>query len=241
LKGDDVSLPDNVIRKLFRFARLRSTDVFYHLGCGTNNTIRIAAQEFKVKKSVGVEIRKSLATKARNNIAGIANTQITNQDMRKARISDASVLLFWFTNPRIIGQMIKRFEIELPDGARVITLWSPLELMVPTKAEFPFFVCKKPFNYAENLSEQIKAIYGTTCIDFNASWLLADRYICALEVVPGEYRRFLNMLHSMIIWTNAWNSGVACENEIPPPVTTYIGILKTFFNIDLSNLVDARR
>jgi hypothetical protein len=210
------------------------------LGCGTNNTIRIAAQEFEVKKSVGIEIRKSLATKARNNIAGIANAQITNQDIRKVRITDASVLLFWFTNPRIIGQMIKRFEIELSDGARVITLWSPLELMVPTRAEFPFFVCKKPFNYAENLSEQIKAIYGTTCIDFNASWMLADRYICALEVVPGEYRRFLNMLHSMIIWINAWNSGVACENEIPPPVTTYIGILKTFFNIDLSNLVDAR-
>jgi hypothetical protein len=210
------------------------------LGCGTNNTIRIAAQEFKVKKSVGIEIRKSLATKARNNIAGIANAQIINQDIRKVRITDASVLLFWFTNPRIIGQMIKRFEIELSDGARVITLWSPLELMVPTRAEFPFFVCKKPFNYAENLSEQIKAIYGTTCIDFNASWLLADRYICTLEVVPGEYRRFLNMLHSMIIWINAWNSGVACENEIPPPVTTYIGILKTFFNIDLSNLVDAR-
>ena len=156
------------------------------------------------------------------------------------QISDASVLLLWFTNPRIIGQMIKRFEIELYDGARVITLWSPLELMVPTRAEFPFFVCKKPFNYAENLPEQIKAIYGTTCIDFNASWSLADRYICALEVVPGEYRRFLNMLHSMIIWINAWNSGVACENEIPPPVTTYIGILKTFFNIDLSTLVDAR-
>jgi hypothetical protein len=210
------------------------------LGCGTNNTIRIAAQEFKVKKSVGIEIRKSLATKARNNIAGIANAQITNQDIRKVQISDASVLLLWFTNPRIIGQMIKRFEIELYDGARVITLWSPLELMVPTRAEFPFFVCKKPFNYAENLPEQIKAIYGTTCIDFNASWLLADRYICALEVVPGEYRRFLNMLHSMIIWINAWNSGVACENEIPPPVTTYIGILKTFFNIDLSTLVDAR-
>jgi hypothetical protein len=210
------------------------------LGCGTNNTIRIAAQEFKVKKSVGIEIRKSLATKTRNNIAGIANAQIITQDIRKVRITDASVLMLWFTNPRIIGQMIKRFEIELSDGARVITLWSPLELMVPTRAEFPFFVCKKPFNYAENLSEQIKAIYGTTCIDFNASWLLADRYICTLEVVPGEYRRFLNMLHSMIIWINAWNSGVACENEIPPPVTTYIGILKTFFNIDLSNLVDAR-
>jgi hypothetical protein len=46
-------------------------------------------------------------------------------------------------------------------------------------------------------------------------------------------------LHSMIIWINAWNSGVACEKEVPPPVTTYIGILKTFFNIDLSTMIKA--
>jgi Histone methylation protein DOT1 len=240
LKGDDVSLSDNVIRKIFRFARLQRSDVFYHLGCGTNNTIGIAAKEFKVKKSIGIEIRKSVAARALNNIAGISNAQITNQDIRKVRVSEASVLLFWFTNPKIIGQMIKRFETELSDGARVITIWSPLDLMVPTKAEFPFFICKKPFNYAETLSEQIKAIYGTTCIDFSASWLLADRYMEALEVIPGKYRRFLNMLHSVIIWINAWNSEVACEDEIPPPVTTYIGILKTFFNIDLSNLVKSR-
>ena len=237
LKGDDVSLSDNVIRKLFRFARLQRSDVFYHLGCGSNNTVGIAANEFKVKKSVGIEIRKSVAARALNNIAGISTAQITNQDIRKVRISEASVLLFWFTDPKIIGQMIKRFETELSDGARVITIWSPLDLMVPTKAEFPFFICKKPFNYAKNLSEQIRTIYGTTCIDFSASWLLADRYMDALEVVPGKYRRFLNMLHSSIIWINAWKSGVACEDEIPPPLTAYIGILKTFFNIDLSDLV----
>jgi Histone methylation protein DOT1 len=240
LKGDDVSLPDNVIRKLFRFARLQRSDVFYHLGCGTNNTIGIAAKEFKVKKSVGIEIRKSVAARALNNIAGISNAQITNQDILKVRVSEASVLLFWFTNPKIIGQMIKRFETELSDGARVITIWSPLDLMVPAKAEFPFFICKKPFNYAETLSEQIKAIYGSACIDFSASWLLADRYMEALEVVPGKYRKFLNMLHSAIIWINAWNTGVACEDEIPPPLTTYIGVLKTFFNIDLADLVKSR-
>jgi hypothetical protein len=45
------------------------------------------------------------------------------------------------------------------------------------------------------------------------------------------------MLQSMIIWINAWNMGVACEEVIPPPVQTYIGILKTFFNIDLSNMI----
>jgi hypothetical protein len=31
--------------------------------------------------------------------------------------------------------------------------------------------------------------------------------------------------------------GVACEEEIPPPVQTYIGILKTFFNIDLTDMI----
>jgi hypothetical protein len=58
-----------------------------------------------------------------------------------------------------------------------------------------------------------------------------------LEVVPKQYLRFVNMLQSMIIWINAWNMGVACEDEIPPPVESYIGILKTFFNIDLSDMI----
>jgi hypothetical protein len=31
--------------------------------------------------------------------------------------------------------------------------------------------------------------------------------------------------------------GVACEDEVPPPVQTYIGILKTFFSVDLSEMI----
>ncbi|MFZ0698052.1 MAG: hypothetical protein WAM88_13035 [Nitrososphaeraceae archaeon] len=240
LKGEDVTLPDNVIRNLFKFARLRKTDIFYHLGCGANNTVKIAATEFNAKKSIGIEMRRSLAIKTRSKLKGIENARIINQDIRKVSISEATVLLFWFTDSKIIRQMTRRFEKELQNGARVVTIWSPLELMIPSKAKFPFFVCKKPFNYANNLPEQINAIYGTPCIDFTASWLLSEKYIDSLEVVQGEYRRFLNMLHSMIMWINAWNSGVACEDEIPPPVATYIGILKTFFNIDLSSMVKVK-
>jgi hypothetical protein len=58
-----------------------------------------------------------------------------------------------------------------------------------------------------------------------------------LEVVPTQYLRFVNMLQSMIIWINAWNMGVACEEKIPPPVETYTGILKAFFDIDLSDMI----
>ena len=237
LRGERVSLTDNVIRKIFNFAKLKKGDIFCHLGCGEGNTVAIAAKEFGVKKSIGIEIDKSIADNARRHIAGLKNAYIINADIRKADISEATVLLFWFSDSTLVDTLTKRFKKELRNGARVITIWAPLTMTLPYKVEFPFFVNKKPFKRARSIQQQIRSIYGTNCIDFTASWLLAERYIDALEVTPSEYRRFVNIMQSMVIWINAWNMGVACEDEIPPPVQTYLGILKTFFNIDMSSMV----
>jgi protein-L-isoaspartate O-methyltransferase len=237
LKGERVSLTDNVIRKIFNFAKLKKGDIFCHLGCGEGNTVAIAAKEFGVKKSIGIEIDKSIADNARRHIADLKNAYIINTDIREADISEATVLLFWFSDSSLVDTLTKRFKKELRNGARVITIWAPLTMTLPYKVEFPFFVNKKPFKRARSIQQQIRSIYGTKCIDFTASWLLAERYIDALEVTPSEYRRFVNILQSMVIWINAWNMGVACEDEIPPPVQTYLGILKTFFNIDMSSMV----
>jgi 16S rRNA A1518/A1519 N6-dimethyltransferase RsmA/KsgA/DIM1 with predicted DNA glycosylase/AP lyase activity len=133
VKGEDISIPDNVIRKLFKLANLRKRDTFYDLGCGLNNTVAIAVKEFKVRKSVGIEIRKSVAIEAGIKIADIKNAKIVNNDIRTTSISDASVLLYWFTDPDTSHRMIKRFENELKIGARIITIWSPLDLMLPSK------------------------------------------------------------------------------------------------------------
>jgi len=238
--GEAVSLPDNVVRRIFKFAKLKKSDVFYHLGCGEGNAVEIAAKEFGVKKSVGIELNKATAAKARKQIAGIKTAEIVNIDITKANISDATVLLFWFNDPEMVDAMKDRFKI-LKLGARVITIWAPLGMTLPDKIDFPFFVSKKPFKRARSIRQQIKAIYNTDCIDFAAAWLLAERYIDALEVVPGEYRRFVNMLQGMVIWINAWNMGVACEGEVPPPVQTYVGILKTFFSIDLTSMIKAQK
>lgn len=238
--GEAVSLPDGVVRKILKFAELKKSDVFYHLGCGEGNAVAIAAREFGVKKSVGIEIKKSTAARARKRIASIRNAEIINTDIRKADISDATVVLFWFNDPDMVDSMTKRFK-KLKDGTRVITIWAPLGMTLPDRIDFPFFVSKKPFKRARSIRQQIKAIYKTDCIDFTAAWLLAERYIDALEVVPGEYRRFVNMLQGMVIWINAWNMGVACEDEVPPPVQTYVGILKTFFNIDLTGMIKAQK
>ena len=235
IKGEDRLLPDNLIRKIFTFGGLNEHDIFYDLGCGINNTVALASKEFNVKRSIGIEIKRGRCFENRKKIVGLKNARIINQDIRKTNLSEATVLLFWFTDSKMIQQMIRKFENELKNSARIITLWSPLDMMLPSRIEFPFFLSKKPFSYAGNIRNQIEAIYGNSCIDFTASWLLAEKYIDTLEVVPGQYRRFVNVLKSITIWINAWNMGVACEEEIPPPVESYIGILKTFFDIDLSN------
>jgi trans-aconitate methyltransferase len=237
VKGDSVALSDGAVRRVFKFAELSEQDVFYHLGCGDGNAVALAAREFKVKKSVGVEIDNDLAAKAYDRIASTANAKIINADIRQVDISEATVILFWFADSRIVSRMVSRFKNELQVGARVITIWSPPGMMLPSKVDFPFFMCRKPFKNARSIRDQIKAAYGNRCIDFTAAWILAEKYIDALEAAPGQYRRFVNILQSMVIWINAWNMKVACEDEIPPPVESYLGILRTFFNIDLSGMI----
>jgi len=238
--GEAVSLPDSVIRKIFKFAKLKKSDVFYHLGCGDGKAVEIAAKEFGVKKSIGIDVDSAVTAKAQKLTTGTKNAEIINADIRKADISGATILLFWFNDDDMIDTMMKRFR-KLKTGARVVTIWAPLGMTLPDRTDFPFFVSKKPFKHAKSIRQQISAIYHTDCIDFTAAWLLAERYIDALEVVPGEYRRFVNMLQGMVIWINAWNMGVACENEVPPPVHTYIGILKTFFSIDLTSMIKVQK
>jgi trans-aconitate methyltransferase len=240
VSGEAVSLHDSVVRKIFKFAKLKQSDVFYHLGCGDGKAVAIAANEFGVKKTVGIDIDKAAVSKAQKQITGTKNAEIVNADIRQADISDATIVLFWFNDSEMIDAMMKRFK-KLKAGARVITIWAPLGMTLPDRIDFPFFVSKTPFKRAKSIREQIKAIYHSDCIDFTAAWLLAERYIDALEVVPGEYRRFVNMLQGMVIWINAWNMGVACEDEVPPPVQTYIGILKTFFSIDLASMIKVQK
>jgi len=181
-----ILFPDNVLRKLFRFVDLRKSDIFYDLGCGSSSAVAIAAEEFKVKRSIGIEIRRKIAIEARKKIVSMNNAEIIIGDIRKAAISDATVLFFWFTDPKVIEPMVGRFQKELKSGARVITILAPPDLMLPIKTKFPFFVFQKPFKYAKEIQEQIEAIFGKPCIDFVDSWLIAEKYI---DELGGRSRR----------------------------------------------------
>jgi hypothetical protein len=236
LTGDSIVIPDDFIRKMFSFSNLNKDDVFYHLGIGNNpSTLRIAIEEFKVKKAVGIDISDTIIDEIKSKTKNIKNAYAINESVTSCSLSEATVIFSWFTDEKISKSLSQKFESELASGSRIISIWSPPALYLPDKIDFPILVCEKPFKIGVDIKDQLKAIYKTDCIDFTAAWNLADRYIKSFETVDLRHHRFLNILQSLIIWFNARDLGIACENEIPPPVKSYVEILKYFFNIDLTD------
>ena len=73
ISGNDVQLPEHSFRKIFEFLNLNENDVFYHLGCGDGKGIKIALQEFHVKKAIGVDNSKEKIQQAKNELLNKLN------------------------------------------------------------------------------------------------------------------------------------------------------------------------
>ena len=52
-----------------------------------------------------------------------------------------------------------------------------------------------------------------------------------------ENDRFLVIIQALTIWINAKNLGVACDDEIPDSIKSYIAILKEYFGIEVEHLL----
>ena len=237
ISGDDVQLPDDSFRKIFKFLELDENDIFYHLGCGDGKGIFISRNEFNVKKAVGIDndIKKIQQANDYGKKIKLDGWEFFCEDVLSAKMDDATVILFWFTDNDLIENMMEKFE-GLPDGCRIITIWGPLPQCLPSKVDFPYIVNQVPFKMA-NLKEQLLEIFDAKCIDFVNAWEYAERYTKAISSSDIENNRFLTILQSLVIWINAKNLGIACGNEIPIPIKNYMGILKTFFNIEVEHLL----
>lgn len=239
ISGDEVELSDNTLREIFRFAGLTENDVFYHLGCGSGKSITISLEEFKVKKAIGIDNNKDKIIQAQKLLEEkhISNGSFRYQDVTVSDITDATVILFWFSDENVIEKMISKFE-NLKPGCKIITIWGPLTGFIPNKVDFPYILNVTPFKKAESLREQMLSVFNTDCIDFAVAWEFADRYSKAIGSKNSENDRFLTILQTIVIWINAKNLGIACGDDIPDPVKSDIGILKTYFNIEVEHLLD---
>lgn len=235
ISGDDVQLPRHSFREVFDFANLGKDDIFYHLGCGDGTGIEIALNEFNVKKAVGIDIDPKKIESAKSNIGEKMSAEFICRNILDSEFNDATVILFWFAEEKIIQEMKKKFE-SLRE-CKIITIWGPLPGCLPDKVRFPYIINQVPFRIAQDLKEQLLAVFDTKCIDFVTAWEYAERYTKAIGTTEAGNDRFLTILQSLVIWINAKNLGVACTDEIPPAIKNYIGILRNFFNIEVEHLL----
>ncbi len=237
LSGEDVQLPEKTLKEIFRFANLGKDDIFFHLGCNNEKGVEIAINEFKVKKAIGVD----------NNLEKIQNAQkkikeknidvkLIHQNIEESDISDATVILFWFTDEKIIRNMVKKFN-KLKPETKIITIWGPLPNYLPDRVNFPYIINKVPFKKAENLQEQLLSVFGVKCVDFVTAWEFAERYTKSISNSEVKNDRFLTIIQTLIIWINAKELGVVCTEEIPESIKTYISIMKMHFDIDFEHLL----
>jgi len=237
LSGEDVQLPEKSFREIFKFSNLGKDDIFFHLGCNNEKGIEIAINEFKVKKAIGIDnnlekIQNAQKTIEEKNI----DVKVIHQNIEESDISDATVILFWFTDENIIKKMIKKFE-KLKPETKIITIWGPLPNCLPDKINFPYIINKVPFKKAENLQAQLLAVFGVKCIDFVTAWEFAERYTKSISGSEVKNDRFLTIIQTLIIWINAKELGVVCTEEIPESIKTYISIMKMHFDIDFEYLL----
>lgn len=232
MTGDDVQLSDRSIREIFNFVGLGDNDVFYHLGCGDGRGVEIALKEFNVRKGIGIDNNSEKINQIKNN-----SENFICEDIRNSDISDATVILFWFTDEEIIKKMMEKFE-NLKPGTKIITIWGPLPGCLPEKVNFPYILNTVPFKKAKSLQEQLLRVFGVKCVDFVTAWEFAERYTKAMTGQEVKNDRFLTIIQTLVIWINAKNLGVTCREEIPESIKTYMNIMKMHFNIDFEHLLN---
>ena len=237
LSGEDVQLSEKSFREIFKFVNLGKNDIFYHLGCVNEKGIEIAINEFKVKKAVGIDNNFEKIQQAKKNLEKKKiQGKVICKDITESEISDASVILFWFTDDNIVNEIIKKFE-ELKPGIKIITIWGPLPDCLPDKVNFPYIINTSPFKKAQNLQEQVLSIFGVKCVDFVTAWEFAERYTKSIGSTDIQNDRFLTIIQTLMIWINAKKLGVACGEEIPESIQTYIKIMKMNFDIDFEYML----
>ena len=237
VSGEDVQLPEKSFRDIFNFSNLGKNDIFYHLGCGDGKGIALALKEYNVKKAIGIDnnpdkIKQAKDILNRDHLSG----DLICEDIQNVDISDATVILFWFTDEDIIKFMMNKFE-KLKQGTKIITIWGPLPDCLPEKIEFPYIINQIPFRKTNSLQEQILSIFGVKCVNFVTAWEFAERYTKAISNPEIRNDRFLTIIQNLVIWINAKNLGVSCGDKIPESIQTYIDVMKTHFDIDFEYLL----
>jgi len=152
--GPPILFPNIDIRRMLRLARAGPRDVFYDLGCGWAQNLIIAATEFNVKKSVGVERDKRRYDKAvqrvkarnlsskvriiRGNFEDMIDGVLTDEDIKEATIA--------FYGLSTSADFLERLSDKMRRNARLVYYYNTLFPEIKADAmDYPFYLSKHPF------------------------------------------------------------------------------------------------
>ncbi|MDI1494753.1 MAG: SAM dependent methyltransferase [Cenarchaeum symbiont of Oopsacas minuta] len=234
ISGESVQIPNNALREILEFAKIGKRDIFYHLGCGDSAGPAIAAEYGAHAIGIDTDAEK---IKIAKKIHGHSKATYECKNVLDADISDATIVFFWFTDEEIVDAITKK-ACNVKPGCKIITVWSPLPRCLPNKVQFPFMLHTAPFLKAKSLSEQILHVFGVKCIDFSTAWEHAERYTRAIQPPNAENNRLVTIIQTLIIWINAKNAKIACGDQIPEPVKSYMDILRNCYNIETRHLLN---
>jgi SAM-dependent methyltransferase len=127
-----VGSPENAVDKMLEAARLKPGETLYDLGCGDGRILIKAAKKYKVK-AVGIEISRSLAEKAAQDVRkkGLEDQiKIVHGDFMKTDLSAANVVTLYLA-PTANDTLRPNLERELKPNTRVVSYDYPIEGWTP--------------------------------------------------------------------------------------------------------------
>jgi hypothetical protein len=150
--------------------------VFYDLGCGRGQLCVVAVTEFGVERAVGIELHRGRAEKAAARIENLGlsdRVEIRNEDFMDSDLSDATIA---YCGTYESEEDVSHFERELSRGSKFVTLFLPFVGVMPTAADYPFYMMETPFRKTSDASSWIsKVLFRKATVDELFGELDGDR------------------------------------------------------------------
>ena len=127
-----VGSPHNAVEAMLQAANLKPGETLYDLGCGDGRILLQAAKKYRIK-AVGIEISRSLAEKAAQDVRkrGLEDqVKIIHGDFMKADLSAANVVTLYLA-PAANDTLRPNLERELKPNTRVVSYDYPIEGWTP--------------------------------------------------------------------------------------------------------------
>jgi len=174
--GQPIRLTNPEIRRMLRLASADNNDIFYDLGCGFAQNLIIAASEFGIKESVGVEEDESRFLIAQKRIdkwiasGRISKNQIkvkfdTTERLIEGKVPGADLkkasIIYYGLDPLVPLTFKRRSVIEsefiqdalvrsgIKDSCNIITYFHNgiFTVIMPSSIDYPFYLYEYPFDH----------------------------------------------------------------------------------------------